>query len=105
PLLGTADRVAARPKLRCRSGVAGVSQESHALSVFYFPRELARELKIQPQILDAPALVDVEQDAVRGVGHEIFERTALRLERHVDHPDHRKAIPTLRAHRSGRFAT
>src|SRR6266540_2244731 len=52
-----ADRVAAVPETRRHAGVRRVFQHSPELAAADFPGNLHSKLKIQPSIVDAPALV------------------------------------------------
>src|SRR5690554_4641728 len=90
-LLGPGDGVAGSPKIGGSARVDGVAQKPRPFAVLDLPRHLAAELKVEAEVVDAPALVGLEQDAVARVGNEVLERALARFERDVDHADERDA--------------
>src|SRR5579872_378931 len=105
PRVLIADGITGIPELRCHAGVRGILEHAATLAVFYFPTDLAAELKVEAMIVDRPRAVALHIDAVLDVVEEIFERRVAGEQVEVAHANHRHVLPVLRAHACVTFTT
>src|SRR5581483_9023252 len=73
PRTFVADRIARIPKNGRHARISGVFQHAPALSVLYFPTDLAAELKVQSPVVDRPRTIALHIDSVAHVLEESLE--------------------------------
>src|SRR5207237_5641822 len=89
---------AGAPELRRCAGVEGVLEHPPKAAVLDLPGDLAAELEVEPDVVDRPRLVRVDEDAALRPGDELRERRRARLEVDVRHADDGDPRGALRAH-------
>ena len=77
PLFLSTDGVARSPKGRSLSGVNRISVEAFDFSVFNPVSRFAAELKIEPQLIDAPGAVPREKKAPFRRSNEVIETPCI----------------------------
>ncbi len=74
PVVGIAHRIAAIPEARRHVGVAGIAQQAPQPAVLDLVGHLRAKVKIQPFVVQAPALRSVEQQPIVGGGDQVVQR-------------------------------
>ena len=93
------------PQLVGDPGVGPVAEQPAHLAALDLAADLGAELEVEPAVVDGPAAVRLEQEAVVRVRDDVLEAHArLRQQVHVRHPDQRDAIPAVRPHRPAGLA-
>src|SRR5258706_4294625 len=92
------EAVAGLPEIRRARLIGDVPQHLAHFPVPDFPESLAAELEIVTLLINGPASVAENQDAVVHAGHKVVERYVLPrgLERYVGHARKGNAAPTVR---------
>src|SRR5882672_1749488 len=98
PGLGTADEIARVPEAGGDSLVGRIAEHSHTAAFPDLPGDLGLELKVVPELIDAPAPIRLHVDAAVGVGQQVLQRSFARRQAQVDHADHRYLVPTVAPH-------
>src|SRR5437763_2141858 len=80
PLFLARDRVERAPEDGRLAGVGHVSQHPAELAPLDLPGDLRAELEVEALVVDRPALVRLEEDAVVDAGDQLFERALARFE-------------------------
>src|SRR3989338_3037619 len=102
PVAAVADGVARVPELGGDAAVRGVLDHAGFLAALDLPGDLGAELEVVAAVVDAPAAVGLEIDAVVGVGQQVGELPGSRQQADVGHADERDAVPALGAHGAAR---
>src|SRR5439155_16036794 len=102
---GVADRITAAPELVRDAGVGRVAVKLSELAALDLPGGLRGELEVQSPVVDAPAPVRVQVEAVIGVRDDLLEGHA-RLGQQVDvcHADEGDPIPAVGTHAAAALA-
>src|ERR1700704_355729 len=80
PLVGPSDCVELAPEDGGHAGIGRVPQHPAELALLDLPGDLRPELEVEALVVDRPALVRLEVEAVVDVGQELLERALARLE-------------------------
>ena len=78
PARGVADGVHRPPQLVRDAGVGAVPVQLAGLAALDLAADLGRELEVQAPVVDRPAAVGLEQEAVVGVGDDVVEASCRR---------------------------
>ncbi len=93
-----ADGIAVPPELGGNAGVGGVLEHAAHLAILDLVGDLGAELEVEPLVVDAPAPVQFHIDAVVGVGDQVVELPAARLQVDVGHAHDGDAVPAVGTH-------
>src|SRR5215218_2220006 len=102
PRIATGDGVQRAPELGRDARVGRVPDEPAELAVADLPRRLRPKLEVQALVVDRPALVRLEIEAVAHAVDQLLERPLGGLEVQVRHSHERHPAPAVGAHRAGK---
>ena len=105
PARRVADGVHRAPQLVRDAGVGAVPVQLAGLAALDLAADLGRELEVEAPVVDRPAAVGLEQQAVVRVGDDVVEAHAVAGQQvDVGHADERDSVPAVGPHRAARPA-
>src|SRR5947207_11056007 len=66
--------------------------------MFNFVGEFNTKLEVQASIIDTPAFVDAQIDAIIGICNQVIQRPCSGFQTHIRHANHWQAVPTIGTH-------
>ena len=73
PFFWAADQIAGAPEVECVRLVPSVFERVGDLSFFHLVKHLAGELEVEALVIDRPAAIAHDEDAVVGGGDQVFD--------------------------------